>query len=192
MSYIRSLAQGVMLGSMSVVVASALTGCSNSHQEQQQAQNKFLVIEQLTNGKYVVVEEIPTSGPTRAIIREKGPDGQIHERVMTEEEMRRLAEQEYQKVQNGTSETVQPGGSEGMGLAGTILAVAAGSLLGNMVANSLMNNANFRQRASTVNRSAYSRSANRSTTSKRSSTRRSFFGGSGRSSSYGSRSYYGG
>ncbi len=191
MSYIRSLANGVMLGSMSVLVASVATGCSSS-KEEQQAQNKFLVIEQLSNGKYVVVEEIPTTGPTRAIIREKGPDGQVHERLMTEEEMRRLAEQEYQRVQEGTSETLQPGGGEGMGLAGTILAVAAGSLLGNMIANSLMNNANFRQRASTVNRSAYSRSANRSTTSKRSTTRKSYFGGSSRSSSYGSRSYYGG
>ena len=192
MSYIRSLANGVMLGSMSVLVASVATGCSSS-KEEQQAQNKFLVIEQLSNGKYVVVEEIPTTGPTRAIIRERGPDGQVHERLMTEEEMRRLAEQEYQRVQEGTSETVQPGGGEGMGLAGTILAVAAGSLLGNMIANSLMNNANFRQRASTVNRSAYSRSANRNSTTRRStSSRRSYFGGSSRSSSYGSRSYYGG
>ena len=191
MSYIKSLAQGVMLGSMSVAVASFATGCSSSTQEEQQTQNKFLVIEQLSNGKYVVVEEIPTSGPTRAIIREKGPDGQIHERVMTEEEMKKLAEQEYQKVQNGTSETVQPGGGEGMGLAGTILAVAAGSLLGNMIANSLMNNSNFRHKASTVNRSAYSRSANRSKMNKRSSTRKSFFGGNSRRSSYG-RSSFGG
>ena len=193
MSYIRSLAKGVMLGSMSIVVTSVATGCSNSNREEQQAQNKFLVIEQLSNGKYVVVEEIPTTGPSRAIIREKGPDGQVHERLMTEEEMRKLAEQEYQKVQEGTSETIQPESGEGMGLAGTILAVAAGSLLGNMIANSLMNNANFRQRASTVNRSAYSRSANRSSTTRRStSSRRSYFGGSSRSSSYGSRSYYGG
>ncbi len=45
MSYIRSLAKGVMLGSMSVVVASVATGCSGSGKEEQQAQNKFLVIE---------------------------------------------------------------------------------------------------------------------------------------------------
>ncbi len=186
MKYIRSLATGVMLGSMSAVVLTALAGCS-SQESQQEAPNKFLVIEQLSNGKYVVVEEIPTTGPSRAIIREKNPDGTVSERVMTEEEMRRLAEQEYQRVQQGTSETIQPGGGEGMGLAGTILAVAAGSLLGNMIANSLMNNANFRQRANTVNRSAYHRNKMRSRTS-RSSTRRSYFGSS-RSSSYGSRSF---
>ncbi len=191
MSYVKKAANAIMLGSMSAIVVSAMSGCSGGGSEQQQAQNKFLVIEQLTNGKYVVVEEIPTSGPSRAIIREKGPDGQVHERVMSEEEMKKLAEQEYQKVQNGTSETVQPGSGEGMGLAGTILAVAAGSLLGNMIANSLMNNANFRQRASTVNRSAYSRSASGMKSTKKTSTKKSFFGSS-KSSSYGSKSYYGG
>jgi len=190
MKHLKSLATGVMLGSMGIAVSSVISGCSGSHQEEQQAQNKFLVIEQLSNGKYVVVEEIPTNGPSRAIIREKNPDGTVSERVMTEEEMKRLAEQEYQKVQNGTSETTQPDGGEGMGLAGTILAVAAGSLLGNMIGNALMNNSNFRQRASTVNRSAYSRSKSRSATTKRSSTRKSYFGSS-RRSSYGSRSFGG-
>ena len=195
MHFTRSLAQGVMLGSMGVAIAIVASGCSENMQQQQQAQNKFLIIEQLTNGKYVVVEEIPTNGPSRAIIRERGEDGKIHERVMTEEEMRELAKQEYQRVQEGTSETIQSGGGEGMGLAGTILAVAAGSLLGNMVANALMNNANFRQKASSINRSAYSRSAARSSATKRTSTpRKSYFGSSAaRGSSYGSgRSYFGG
>ena len=181
--------ENIFLGSMSVVVMGALAGCSGGTQ-QQEAQNKFLVIEQLSNGKYIVVEEIPTTGPSRAIIREKGADGKIHERVMTEEEMKKLAEQEYQKVQNGTSETTQPGGGEGMGLGGTILAVAAGSLLGNMIGNALMNNSNFRHRASTVNKSAYARSASRSSYAKKSSSRRSFFNSS-RRSSYGSRSFGG-
>ncbi len=181
-----SFKNGIFLGSMSAVVMIALGGCSH---EEQQTQNKFLVIEQLSNGKYVVVEEIPTEGPTRAIIRERLPNGEIRERLMSEEEMRKLAEQEYQRVQNGTSETIQPGGGEGMGLAGTILAVAAGSLLGNMIANSLMNNANFRHKASTVNRSAYTKSSARSKAA-RSSSKRSFFGSS-RSSNYGSRSFGG-
>jgi hypothetical protein len=184
----KTYANAVALGSMGIVITSAITGCS-SNQEQQEAQNKFLVIEQLSNGKYVVVEEIPTTGPSRAIIREKGPDGQVHERVMTQEEMKKLAEQEYQKVQNGTSETVQGGGGEGMGLAGTILAVAAGSLLGNMVANSLMNNSNFRQKANSVNRSAYHRNSTAKST-KKSSSKKSFFR-SNKRSSYSTRSFGG-
>ena len=174
-----SIASGVGLGSAGIAMMSVLTGCE-APQEQQQ--NRFLVIEQQTNGKYIVVEEMPTEGPSRAIIREKDEYGNTVERFMNEAEMKSLAEQEYQKVQDGTSETVRDnGGSGGMGLAGTILAVAAGSLLGNMIGNSLMNNKNFSKNATSSNKSAYSRSA-ASRTSK-SSTRKSFFGSSSRTSS---------
>jgi len=109
---------------------------------------------------------------------------------MNEDEMKALAAQEYQKVQEGTSETLREGSGEaGMGLAGTILAVAAGSLLGNMIGNALMNNKAFSRNSQAANRSAYSRSKNYSKSSKTSS-RKSFFGSS-KSSSY-SRSSFGG
>ncbi len=186
--HISSIVGGVALGSAGVIMMSVLSGCEAPQEKQQ---NRYLVIEQQTNGKYIVVEEMPTEGPNRAIIREKDLDGNTIERFMNEEEMKVLADQEYQKVQNGTSETTQSGsGNGGMGLGGTILAVAAGSLLGNMIGNSLMNNKNFSQRASSVNKSAYSRSA-KSRRASKSSSRKSFFGGSSKSSSYGSRSYGG-
>jgi len=187
MKHISTIAGGVALGSAGVMMMSVLSGCEAPQQE---AQNKFLVIEQQANGKYIVVEEMPTEGPSRAIIREKDANGNVTERFMNEAELKAMAEQEYQKVQNGTSETLQEGGgSAGMGLAGTILAVAAGSLLGNMIGNALMNNKNFAKNSASTNRSAYSRSA-RSRTSKTSS-RKSFFGKSSRTSSR-SRGFFGG
>lgn len=188
--HISSLASGVALGSAGVIMMSVLSGCESSQQEQQQ-QNRFLVIEQQTNGKYIVVEEIPTDGPSRAIIREKDANGNTVERFMNEAEMKALAEQEYQKVQNGTSETLQSGDtSGGMGLAGTILAVAAGSLLGNMIGNALMNNKNFSKNSAASNRSAYSRSAASRSSASKSSSKKSFFGGSSsRSSSSSSRGF---
>ena len=177
--HFNSIASGAALGSAGIAMMSILSGCE-APQEQQQ--NRFLVIEQQANGKYIVVEEMPTDGPSRAIIRERDDNGNTVERFMNEAEMKSLAQQEYQKVQNGTSETVQEnGGSAGMGLAGTILAVAAGSLLGNMIGNALMNNKNFSKNATSSNKSAYSRSA-ASRTSK-SSSKKSFFGNSSRSSS---------
>ena len=183
MRHISSIASGIGLGSAGVLMMSVLTGCEAPQQEQQ---NRFLVIEQQTNGKYIVVEEMPTEGPSRAIIREKDANGNTTERFMNESEMKALAEQEYQKVQNGTSETVADGGgSAGMGLGGTILAVAAGSLLGNMIGNSLMNNKNFAKNSASSNKSAYSRSA--ASRAKKSSSKKSFFGSSSRRSS--SRSY---
>jgi len=185
MRHISSIAGGVALGSAGALMMGLLSGCEAPQQEQQ---NRFLVIEQQTNGKYIVVEEMPTEGPSRAIIREKDANGNTTERFMNEAEMKAMAEQEYAKVQNGTSETIQDnGGNAGMGLAGTILAVAAGSLLGNMIGNSLMNNKNFSKNSARSNKSAYSRSA-ASRASKKSS-KKSFFGKSSRSSSYGRRSF---
>jgi hypothetical protein len=184
---ISSLASGVLLGSAGVMMMSVLSGCESPKQEEQ---NKFLIIEQQANGKYVVVEEMPTEGPSRAIIRERDSNGNVTERFMNEAEMKALAEQEYQKVQSGTSETMQSGNG-GMGLAGTILAVAAGSLMGSMIANSLMKNNNFSKRSSSVNKSAYSRSAAAKASSSSKSSRKSFFGGNSRKSSYGSRGFGG-
>lgn len=187
MNKLTSLAGGVALGSAGVMMMSVLSGCAQ--QQQQEQQNRFLVIEQQTNGKYIVVEEMPTDGPSRAIIREKDEYGNTTERFMNEAEMKALAEQEYKKVQDGTSETIADnGGSAGMGLAGTILAVAAGSLLGNMIGNALMNNKNFSKNATSSNKSAYSRSA--AGKASKSSSKKSFFGSSSKSST--SKSFFGG
>lgn len=192
MKHISSIAGGVALGTAGLTMMSILSGCQSEQKEEKQ-QNKFLVIEQLTNGKYIVVEETPTSGPSRAIIREKSSDGNVTERIMSEDEMKKLAEEEYQKVQNGSSETLKSGeGSAGMGLAGTILAVAAGSLMGNMIGNALMKNKSFAGNSTASNRSAYSRSASGAPSSSSSGAKKSFFGGSsGAPSSSGSSSYGG-
>lgn len=188
MKHLSSIASGVLLGSAGALMMSVLSGCEAPQEEQK---NKFLVIEQQANGKYIIVEEMPTDGPSRAIIREKDENGIETERFMNEAEMKALAEQEYQKVQDGTSETVsENGGSAGMGLGGTILAAAAGALLGNMIGNALMNNKNFSKNASATNKSAYSRSASGTTAKSGTSTKKSFFGSSSSSStstsSYGS------
>lgn len=192
MKHIYSISSGVALGSAGVVMMSVLSGCESSQQEQKATQNKFLVIEQQADGKYIVVEEMPTEGPSRAIIREIDANGNKTERLMNEEEMKKLAEQEYQKVQEGSSETLKSGeSSAGMGLAGTILAVAAGSLLGNMIGNALMNNKNFASRSSTVNKSAYSRSAAGQAAGGGTSTKKSYFGGTKTASSSTSSTYGG-
>lgn len=190
MKHISTIGTAALLGSMGIVVMSSITGCSGQ-QEQQEPQNRFLVIEQQANGKYIVVEEMPTEGPSRSIIRERDENGVMTERFMNEDEMRRLAEQEYQKVQNGQSELNQePSASPGMGLAGTILAVAAGSLMGNMIGNALMGNKNFQRHSNSVNKSAYHQSAASRAAS--SSSKKSFFGSSKTGSGAKTTSFFGG
>lgn len=185
MRHISSLKNGVALGSAGVVMMSVLSGCTS---QQQEPQNRYLVIEQQPNGKYIVIEEMPTEGPNRAIIREKDENGNTVERFMNEDEMRAMAEQEYVKTLDGSSEAVSSSDSSAeMGLASTILAVAAGALLGNIIGNALMNNKNFASRSASVNKSAYSRSAAARASS--ASGKKSFFGSStastSRTSTYG-------
>lgn len=189
-------ARNVIMGTVGLTVLSALNGCQSNQEESEAAkadtQNKFIVVEQLSDGKYVIVEEMPTTGPSRALIRSKDENGTTSERIMNETEMKALADQEYQKMQAGKSELNSEPRSEGLGLGGTILAAAGGALLGNMIANSLMNNSNFRKHQDTSNRSAYHRSANQSGSKASSgSSKKSFFGGSS-SKSFGSSSSYGG
>lgn len=184
--HLTTIASAAAFGTMSLAVATSITGCS-TQEEQQVDGNKILTVEQQRNGKYIIVEEIPTSGPSKAILREYDENGVMHERLMSEEEMRRIAQQEYDRMQNGTSELNQaPSSDGGMGLGGAILAGAAGALLGNMIGNALMNNKNFAQRANRVNRAPTHRAARSSARS--SSQRKSFFGSSsGQRSSHSSR-----
>lgn len=189
-------ANAIITGSIGIAVMSALSGCQSAPEEkaaeQAEGQNKFLVVEQLSSGKYVIVEEMPTSGPSRAIIKETDENGTVSERVMSEAEMKELADQEYKKMEEGKSELNAEPKGEGMGLAGTILAAAGGALLGNMIGNALMNNANVRKHQDASNRSAYHRSASGGTSSATSSTqKKSYFGGSGSSTTTSSNSYGG-
>ncbi len=197
MKHIHS-AKTLLMGTVGIAVLSALSGCQSapegegSSTGQSEAQNKFLVVEQLTNGKYVIVEEMPTSGPSRAIIRETDEYCTVSERIMSEAEMKELADQEYKKMEAGQSELNAEPQGEGMGLAGTILAAAGGALLGNMIGNALMNNKNVQRHQEMSNRSAYHRSTSPSSSSSTSNTqKKSYFGNSAASSTSSSSSYGG-
>lgn len=185
-------ASTVIMGSMGLIVLSALSGCSSQEEPQAEAPNKFIVVEQLSSGKYVVVEEMPTTGPSRAIIRETDGNGTVHERILSEAEMKELADQEYKKMEAGQSELNAEPQGEGMGLAGTILAAAGGALLGNMIGNALMNNKNVQRHQDASNRSAYHKSAAGGANSATSgSQKKSFFGNSASKSTASSSSYGG-
>jgi hypothetical protein len=189
MKHIATIGSAALLGTVGITVMSVLSGCST---EQEEPANRFLVIEQLSNGKYEVVEEMPTDGPNRAIIRERDANGNVTERFMNEAEMKALAEQEYNKMQSGQSELNAPPSDAGMGLAGTILAVAAGSLMGNMIGNALMGNKNFQRHSNSVNKSAYHRSKTSGRSATKSKSKKSFFGGSKKGRSTTRSGFFGG
>ncbi|MBU0500314.1 MAG: hypothetical protein KJ558_08160 [Gammaproteobacteria bacterium] len=140
-----------------------------------------MVIEQTGTSPdtYKLLEKHPTTGPTRAILREMNGT----ERSLTSEELKKIAEQEAAKVEAGTSRLTQDTSmhSGGLSLGETILAAAAGSLIGGMLANKLMGNRNYQQTqqrygggrpATTVSRPASG------TTTGANKPRSGFFGGS--------------
>ena len=186
-------ANTIITGTVGLAVLSALSGCQSAPEEKAaEAQNKFIVVEQQPNGKYVIVEEMPTTGPSRAIIKETDENGTVHERVMSEAEMKELADQEYKKMEAGQSELNAEPKGEGMGLAGTILAAAGGALLGNMIGNALMNNKNVQRHQDASNRSAYHRSASGMNNSATSNTQKKSYFGNSASRSTSSSSSFGG
>ena len=200
MKLIKKAVSDSMVGSLGIAVVSGLQGCapdipeapSNDTQQQEnlgnleqdlQNQNYFLVIEQTETSpdKYKLAERYPTEGSTRAVL--KTLDGK--EKVLTNEELKKLAQAEADKVEAGTSElTREPTASSGGGLSlgEMILASAAGSLIGGMIANRLANNANAKARTNANTRPAASVSrANqraRSAPKAKSKPRSGFFGGS--------------
>jgi hypothetical protein len=175
MKHIRNFGNGALLGSMSMVMMGALAGCSGAKDESIN-ENKFIILKELPTGKYQVVSEEPTGGPTQVVVEQA--DGTL--KKLSQEEIKAIAQAEYEKVQAGTSEATQSNNSGGMGLGSTILAVAAGSILGNMIANQLMGNRNFQRNNQAA--SSRARAFKRQQAAKRSSSKKGFFGKSGTSS----------
>jgi len=157
MKHIKQALSYSIAGSLGLTVAASLVGCEQPQpptgMSDQQAMNEswFMVIQQTGSNPdtYNVVEQHPTSGPTRAILRDQSGI----ERFLSEDELKAIAEQEAQRVQDGSSRLAQDGAemSGGLSLGETLLAAAAGSLIGGMLANSLMGNRNFQQNSQRYN-----------------------------------------
>lgn len=139
-----------------------ITGCNTEEQSQQGgisqvAKNGATVtIEQQANGSYKILDEVP-SAQTRVILRQQ--DGS--ERILSQAEIDNIIVEESKKIDNGTSQLTNPTGG-GLSLGETILASAAGAILGSWIGSKLFNNQNFQsqQRTSYKTPQAYERSQN--------------------------------
>ena len=206
MKHIKKALSYTVAGSIGLTVIASLQGCGDqsavdrnaggfgSSTEADITQNFFMVIEQTGTAPdvYKVVEKHPTDGPTRAILREV--DGS--ERFMSPEELQQLAQQEAAKVEAGTSRLTEDPAMHGAGLSlgETILAAAAGSLIGGMLANRLMSNPNFQRTQQSYGggrpTAAISRPAGKQASGQQ--ARRGFFGGQKSGSSSPRSGFFGG
>ncbi len=180
MKYIKSLSTIAVTG-LGTVLLTGVTGCTQQQQEQQQAKGAFVIIEETAPGKYQIKDEFPAD-ETRIVLKKL--DGS--EKVLTKPELDALIKEEAAKIDNGTSNLTKEQNAQvtqqgGMGLGETILASAAGYMIGAWIGSKLFGNQNFQnnRKAGYKSPSTYSKSKNsfnkprKSTSSKKGG----FFGG---------------
>jgi len=159
--YIRKISDYVIAGGIGALVIAGMQGCEkkdsdNAMTEASQVKGAFVVIEQMDNGGYTIVEEYP-SATTRVVVREK--DGS--ERMLSKAEMDKLIADEAIKIDNGTSSLTNPSmGTGAPGLGSILLSSVAGAMLGSYIGNKLFNNQNYQSQRRTNYKTpqAYSRS----------------------------------
>lgn len=166
--YLRKISDPRIVGNLSVcglgvVGAVVLGGCMGENTNTQQAKSGIqeatkngatVMIEQQSDGSYKILEEYPSSS-TRVIL--KNADGS--ERILSQEEIDKIIADENKKIENGTSQLTNPTGG-GLSLGETILASAAGAILGSWIGSKLFNNQNYQtqQRTSYKSPQGYERS----------------------------------
>ena len=161
MKYVRKISDYMIAGGIGAMVIAGMQGCEqksndNAFTEASKAQGAFVVIEQMKNGGYTIVEEYP-SATTRIVVREL--DGK--ERMLSKAEMDKLVAEEAVKIDNGTSSLTEPSmGTGAPGLGSILLSSVAGAMLGSYIGNKLFNNQNFQSQRRTNYKTpqAYSRS----------------------------------
>jgi len=203
--FLKKISNYAIVGGLGSLLLTSMTGCedknSNSYNQNSstvtnasQKQNAFVIIEKTPQGGYVIVNEYPADRTT-IVLRENG-----NEKILSKQEIDDLVAQEGVKIDNGTSNLTNQSEihNGGMSLGETLLASAAGAMLGAYIGNKLFNNANYnaKRRTSYKSPSTYSKSVNSFNKAKTSSARKStsskksgFFGSKSKSSS---RSFFGG
>jgi len=206
MRHIKKALSYSIAGSLGLGVIASLQGCDqgpaqasmsgfDASQTDAVEQPYFLVLEQTGSAPdtFRLVEKHPTSGPTRAILRL--PDGS--ERFLSEVELKEFAAAEAARVEAGASRlTEEPSmHAGGMSMGEVLLAAAAGSLVGGMLANRLASNRNFQRTQSSYGGGRPTASISQpgsSQTASKSKPKSGFFGSSSGSSSSSSYRSFGG
>jgi hypothetical protein len=205
--FLKKISNYAIVGGLGASLIAGFSGCEDKNANGQNSQNDtitnasqkqgaFVIVEKAPEGGYKIVDEYPSTRTT-IVLRE----GQ-NERILSKAEIDELVAAESVKIDNGTSNLTNPNQAQvsggGMSLGETLLASAAGAMIGAYIGNKLFNNSNYQsqRRTSYKSPSTYSKSVNSfnkaktATSTKSTSSKKSgFFGGTKSSSS---RSVYGG
>ena len=158
----RKISNYAIVGGLGALLMFNLIGCTdkkdnnqNVFEEANQKKGAFVVIQEVAPKEYKIVDEYPSS-ETRVIL--KSLDGS--ERILSQEELDKLIKEADKKIESNQSPLTNPElSSGGMSLGETILASAAGAILGSWIGSKLFNNPTYQQqRQKTYTPSAYKRS----------------------------------
>ncbi len=167
--FVKKISNFAMVGGFGSLLILNFAGCENKQEQEQLQQNQsalsnvnekknvFVVIEKAADGSYKIVDEFPSTNTT-IVLREDGK-----ERILSKEEIDKLVAVEAQKIDNNTSGLTNPSlSSGGMSLGETLLASAAGAMIGAYIGNKLFNNSNYNTQRQTNYKSpqTYSKSVN--------------------------------
>ena len=200
--FLKKISNYAIVGGLGATLIVSMTGCEDKNANGQNMQNggtianasqkqgAFVIVEKNPQGGYLIVDEFPSTSTT-IVLRENGT-----ERILSKKEIDQLVAEESRKIDNGTSNLTNPQNAQmsggGMGLGETILASAAGAMLGAYIGNKLFNNSNYQKerRTNYKSPSTYSKSVNSfnkakssSASKSSSSSKKSGFFGSNKSSS---------
>ncbi|AII15379.1 hypothetical protein CIG1485E_1556 [Campylobacter iguaniorum] len=197
MKHIKTLKDISKTAGLGAVLVLGLAACGNGDQnsgansgainEAAQKQGATVFIEKNPDGSYKIADEFP-SNETRVFLREADATGAMSERLLSQAELDKLMQEENAKIEAGTSGLTNQNASVssgGMSLGETILASAAGAIIGSWIGSKLFNSPGYQNQRQTAykNPSAYNRSVNSfnksATTGARTTGGKSgFFGGS--------------
>ena len=166
MKHIKKIATYAAVGGFGAIVMAGLAGCGsndggdeNALNEVAQKNGAFVIIEEGAPGVYKILEEYPST-ETRVVLK----DINGTERVLSKDEIDKLLAQANANIDNGTSNLTKTSDAQlssgGLSLGETILASAAGAILGSWIGSKLFGNQNFQatRQNSYKNPSAYTRS----------------------------------
>ena len=198
MKHIKKIATYAAVGGFGAIIMAGLAGCGsedggneNALNEVAQKNGAFVIIEESAPGVYKILEEYPST-ETRVVLKDMNGT----ERVLSKDEIDKLLAQANAKIDNNTSNLTRTSDAQlssgGLSLGETILASAAGAILGSWIGSKLFGNQNFQaNRQSTYkNPSAYTRSVDSfnkqkaaNSAARSSGGKSGFFGGGSKSGS---------
>lgn len=164
--FLKKISNYAMVGGLGAILVTNFSGCedknangqngsSNAMTTASQKEGAFVIVEKMSDGNYKIVDEYPSS-KTTIVLREGDK-----ERILSKE-IDALVAAEAKKIDEGTSNLTSGTSMGGMGLGETLLASAAGAIIGSYIGNKLFNNSNYQNNraASYKSPSTFSRSVN--------------------------------